>query len=75
MLTQRSNGYDYNRDSVVRKTAAAERSFISILFRFRGPNDDWQLWPTLGVRRQEGSSHNHRLPSDLGRRHSELKVK
>jgi len=28
MSTQRSNGYDYNTDSVVRKTATAECSFI-----------------------------------------------
>ena len=75
MSTQRSNGHDHNTDSVVRKTAAAGGSFISILFRFRGPNDDWQLWSTLGVRRQEGSSHDHRLPSDLGRRNSKLEVK
>jgi len=41
MSIQHSNGCDHNTDGVVRKTAAAERSFFSILFKFRGPNDDW----------------------------------
>jgi len=74
MSIQHSNGHDYNTDKVL-FAKPPRLNVLSILFRFRGPNDEWQLWPTLRVRRQEGPCHDHRLPSDLGRRDSKLKVK
>jgi hypothetical protein len=73
MSIQSSNDHDHT-DKVL-FTKLPRLNVLSVLFRFRRPNDEWQLWPTLGVRRQEGSCHDHRLPSDLGRTDSKLKVK
>jgi hypothetical protein len=40
----------------------------------RGSNNKWQLWSTVRVRDQKGPRHEQRLPSDLVRGNSELKI-